>query len=700
MTVRYTGAYLERLGIFLGDQQGFFDQIFVDFINENTPGNGIVMGNEVITSQGIQPAADSTENVGAPGLFYANGYFDDIHLGNVPPSSALYSDTNGIIEGVQLTDGQLLIGDTGGLPLAGNITSLDGTLVVNNGPGTIDLSVAVPVSNIFNHIILTDTTNQIRLQQGPNLVNISCTPSGSYTFEIPDVGASEFVMTAGNQLIGGFKEFSSFIEAPQIQLNTTSNQIQLGNVNLVTITLTPTATYTLTIPDTAGPAQFVMTEVAQTINGAKTLTTRPITDGIQGRTATTMQFSGLATSGITYSFQGPAAQPCGISMGRGSNESTLGIANSAGQYTLNTISGDTVLQLSNTGNSFYIGTGGQPYFRIANNLIELAFNTGTRQQVLIRPDASLETNIDITGFNLAFPFELTLSRNNAITNEHAFCIPASPNQFISGSAAGDLCINQRALSSLRTGVLGVETMNISSVGDMTVTRNMTKTQDFYRPIIGLNPRPLPTGTSNTQVVLDQTSKTNGEQCILFSNYDDPVLSNKFVLLGPKWTSCGNLVASTLSAPGIWYRIPLAAYGLPGNNLDGNRFSILNIFGAPPNNGLITIPRSGIWRLFCKWSVNANSVGNEISCAWARNATFIGPDANAMYYINNAGTSIATNGFNNLYYPATLAPNASFDIEVVTPCSVGDIWTFALFSRVRNLVATQSVNTCWLVEQIY
>lgn len=40
----------------------------------------------------------------------------------------------------EASDGQIPIGDTGGIPILGNITSLDGTITVTNGAGTIDLS--------------------------------------------------------------------------------------------------------------------------------------------------------------------------------------------------------------------------------------------------------------------------------------------------------------------------------------------------------------------------------------------------------------------------------------------------------------------------------------------------------------------------------------------------------------------------------
>lgn len=42
----------------------------------------------------------------------------------------------------EATDGQIPIGSTGNPPVLSTITSLDGTVTINNGPGSIDLSVA------------------------------------------------------------------------------------------------------------------------------------------------------------------------------------------------------------------------------------------------------------------------------------------------------------------------------------------------------------------------------------------------------------------------------------------------------------------------------------------------------------------------------------------------------------------------------
>ena len=51
----------------------------------------------------------------------------------------------------EAADGQIPIGDTGGIPILNNITSLNGTVTIVNGPGSIDLSVA-------NEVVDTTTT--------------------------------------------------------------------------------------------------------------------------------------------------------------------------------------------------------------------------------------------------------------------------------------------------------------------------------------------------------------------------------------------------------------------------------------------------------------------------------------------------------------------------------------------------------------
>lgn len=71
-------------------------------------------------------------------------WFSDsgLKIFNIPSSSALFNDASGNIEGVALTDGQLLIGDTGGVPVANGIDGTSGKITVTNGPGTITITIA------------------------------------------------------------------------------------------------------------------------------------------------------------------------------------------------------------------------------------------------------------------------------------------------------------------------------------------------------------------------------------------------------------------------------------------------------------------------------------------------------------------------------------------------------------------------------
>lgn len=52
----------------------------------------------------------------------------------------LQADGVGVISASRGTDGQVLIGQTGANPVWGNITSTDGSITINNGPHSIDLS--------------------------------------------------------------------------------------------------------------------------------------------------------------------------------------------------------------------------------------------------------------------------------------------------------------------------------------------------------------------------------------------------------------------------------------------------------------------------------------------------------------------------------------------------------------------------------
>lgn len=62
------------------------------------------------------------------------------------------------------SDGQILIGDTGGFPILGNITSSGGSVIITNGPGTINLEANIPSS--FSWVDATNAAYNLTVQTG------------------------------------------------------------------------------------------------------------------------------------------------------------------------------------------------------------------------------------------------------------------------------------------------------------------------------------------------------------------------------------------------------------------------------------------------------------------------------------------------------------------------------------------------------
>jgi hypothetical protein len=110
-------------------------------------------------------------------------------------------------------------------------------------------------------------TKGIRLYNGSNYGLITTNMAADRTYTLPDTGAnSSFIMSDLAQTINGVKTFSSALKTSLI-----SNQIILGTTNTTTINATaPVASRVYTIPDTAVDSSFIMSDLAQTINGVKT----------------------------------------------------------------------------------------------------------------------------------------------------------------------------------------------------------------------------------------------------------------------------------------------------------------------------------------------------------------------------------------------------------------------------------------------
>lgn len=116
---------------------------------------------------------------------------------------------------------------------------------------------------VYTGLTSLDDTNP----DGSNVIFANpMTTNAIYT--IPNVGAlADFVMTAGNQTIGGSKTLSS-----ALTISAASNQLALSTgVNLLTITSgTSAAARTYTVPDVGATSSFIMANGAQSITGTKT----------------------------------------------------------------------------------------------------------------------------------------------------------------------------------------------------------------------------------------------------------------------------------------------------------------------------------------------------------------------------------------------------------------------------------------------
>jgi hypothetical protein len=154
------------------------------------------------------------------------------------------------------------------------------------------------IKTFSSGIPITATTNQLVLGTTNTTTITSPAPSASRTYTIPDTGAnSSFVMTDLTQTINGAKSFSSLL-----QITAVTNQLRLGGVTNITINApAPSASRTYTLPDTGANSNFIMSDLAQTINGVKTFSSGiPIT-------ATTNQLVLGTTNTTTISATAPSA---------------------------------------------------------------------------------------------------------------------------------------------------------------------------------------------------------------------------------------------------------------------------------------------------------------------------------------------------------------------------------------------------------
>ena len=147
----------------------------------------------------------------------------------------------------------------------------------NRGAITTGTQTIAGSKTFSSALTINPTTNQIVLGVTNTVTITSPAPAASRTYTLPDTLAnSSFVMTDLAQTLNGIKTHSS-----QIVITPTTNQLVLGVTNTTTISATaPVASRVYTIPDTAANSSFVMTDLAQTLNGIKYFTTAVKSQGL------------------------------------------------------------------------------------------------------------------------------------------------------------------------------------------------------------------------------------------------------------------------------------------------------------------------------------------------------------------------------------------------------------------------------------
>src|SRR5581483_1008488 len=183
------------------------------------------------------------------------------------------------------------------------ITTLtSGDITLTAASGTVNINAST-ATKLSGTLSVAATTNQIVLGTTNTTTITSPAPAASRTYTIPDTAAnSSFVMTDLAQTLNGVKTFSS-----GIPITATTNQLVLGGATTTTISATaPAVSAVYTIPDVGTAANFVLTAGTQTINGAKTFGSA-INAPSGNFTGTTNQFVLGTTNTTTISATAPAA---------------------------------------------------------------------------------------------------------------------------------------------------------------------------------------------------------------------------------------------------------------------------------------------------------------------------------------------------------------------------------------------------------
>lgn len=114
-----------------------------------------------------------------------------ISLQNITNNAVLVGGVSNAIQNIPLTNGQLVIGSSGNIPVAGNITSSDNTLTITNGGGTIDLSVnggGTPWTTVTANKVMAPNNGYITAGSGQLLMLLPVVSSVGDEVHIVDSG--------------------------------------------------------------------------------------------------------------------------------------------------------------------------------------------------------------------------------------------------------------------------------------------------------------------------------------------------------------------------------------------------------------------------------------------------------------------------------------------------------------------------------
>ena len=170
---------------------------------------------------------------------------------------------------------------TGGSDRTYNYPGISGTFIVSEGTQTIN------GDKIFNSAI---NVPSLIVGSQTNKATIAYTTDTARTYTIPNVAASNFIMSEGNQTVNGTKTFGSAINIPSLIVGSQSNK--------ATIAYTTDTARTYTIPN-VDASDFVMSEGTQTIDGSKTFTGGLGIKATAGGIASIV-YSGGATANRTF----------------------------------------------------------------------------------------------------------------------------------------------------------------------------------------------------------------------------------------------------------------------------------------------------------------------------------------------------------------------------------------------------------------